>query len=167
MRNLPLLLLILILSLPSCSPFRGAPATEAQRDSEAAQLVRLSLTDRLLANARQDARQRFGALMIARSVDPNRVEHVFDLAYRQALDAEEPNLLDTLVPIYRRYYTPEEIHQLLSFYQSDVAHKAAGISARISAEIGQPVRLWNEHFEEQLLEKIEDRLRTERVRKSN
>jgi hypothetical protein len=79
------------------------------------------------------------------------------------LDAEHRRLLDFLVPVYRRYYTADEIHQLLSFYRTDVARKSLRVSSQIASEVQQFVWLWNTNFEDVLLENLQEKLKEQGV----
>lgn len=134
------------------------PTTEAGKIQEAEQLVRLSLTERIMTNVQDNYTRQLGAVLTAQEVPAEEASKLIDVEMRALVDSEHQRLLDALVPIYRRYYTADEIHQLLSFYQTEVARKSIRVSGMIAAEGQQFVRLWNENFEQELLERLKSRL---------
>jgi hypothetical protein len=149
------LLLFITLSLFACCPnFSSVPTTEEGVGREAELLVRASLTDRLLQRTMTYYRDLASSMLMGEGLSQEEANAVVDSELQSILPIEEQRLVDALVPIYRRYYTPEEIHQLLSFYQTEVAHKSQQISSQIAAESQQYVRLWGENFGEKLLDKI-------------
>lgn len=156
-------LLITFLIAMTCSVSVAAaepvPTTEAGKIREAEQLVRLSLTDRIMTNVQDNYTNQLGAVLTAQDVPAEDAAKLIDEEMRALADSEHQRLLDALVPIYRRYYTADEIHQLLSFYQTEVARKSIRVSGMIAAEGQQFVRLWNENFEQELLERIKARLK--------
>ena len=137
----------------------SVPTTEDGKLREAEQLVRLSLTDRIMTNVQDNYTNQLGAVLTAQDVPAEDAAKLIDEEMRALADSEHQRLLDALVPIYRRYYTADEIHQLLSFYQTEVARKSIRVSGMIAAEGQQFVRLWNENFEQELLERVKSRLR--------
>ena len=156
------LLIILLLAMTWSSSVAIAetvPTTEAGKVREAELLVRLSLTDRVMTNVQDNYTNQLGAVLTAQEVPAEDAARLIDEEMQALADSEHQRLLDALVPIYRRYYTADEIHQLLSFYQTEVARKSIRVSGMIAAEGQQFVRLWNENFEQELLERVKARLR--------
>jgi len=158
MRFLIILLLAMTLSV-SVAGAVSVPTTEAEKLHEAEQLVRLSLTDRVMTNVQDNYTNQLGAVLTAQKVPAEDAAKLIDEEMQALADDEHQRLLDALVPIYQRYYTADEIHQLLSFYQTEVARKSIRVSGMIAAEGQQFVRLWNENFEQELLERIKARLK--------
>ena len=156
------LLIILLLAMTwstSVAIAETVPTTEAGKVREAELLVRLSLTDRVMTNVQDNYTNQLGAVLTAQEVPAEDAARLIDEEMQALAGSEHQRLLDALVPIYRRYYTADEIHQLLSFYQTDVARKSIRVSGMIAAEGQQFVRLWNENFEQELLERVKARLR--------
>ena len=156
------LLIILLLAmtwLTSIAIAETVPTTEADKVREAELLVRLSLTDRVMTNVQDNYTNQLGAVLTAQEVPAEDAARLIDEEIQALAESEHQRLLDALVPIYRRYYTADEIHQLLSFYQTEVARKSIRVSGMIAAEGQQFVRLWNENFEQELLERVKARLR--------
>ena len=63
-------------------------------------------------------------------------------------------LVDLVVPLYDRYYTRQEIHELTAFYQSPVGQKTVKVLPRLSAEaisIGQD---WGRTVAERAMKKL-------------
>ena len=136
----------------------AVPTDEAEQVREAEQLVRLSLTDRIMTNLQDNYTNQLGAVLTAQKVPAEDAAKLIEEEMQALADSEHQRLLDALVPIYRRYYTADEIHQLLSFYQTEVARKSIRVSGMIAAEGQQFVRLWNENFEQELLDRVKARL---------
>jgi hypothetical protein len=157
MRLLIILLFAITLSV-SAAGAAPVPTAEAEQVREAEQLVRLSLTERVMTNVQDIYANQLGALLMAKDVPAEDAGKLINEEMQALADSEHQRLLDALVPIYRRYYTADEIRQLLSFYQTDVARKSIRVSGQIAAEGQQFIRLWNEHFEQELLERINVRL---------
>jgi len=157
MRFLIILMLAITLSVSVADAAPG-PTSEAEQIREAEQLVRLSLTERVMTNVQGNYANQLGSLLVGKDVPAEDAGKLIDEEMQALADSEHQRLLDALVPIYRRYYTADEIHQLLSFYQTDVARKSIRVSGQIAAESQLFIRLWHENFEQQLLERINARL---------
>ena len=157
MRLLILLLFAMTLSA-SAAGAASVPTTEDGKLREAEQLVRLSLTDRIMTNVQDNYTNQLGTVLTAQDVPAEEANRVIVEEMQALVDRAHQRLLEALVPIYRRYYTADEIHQLLSFYQTEVARKSIRVSGMIAAESQQFVRLWSENFEQELLERVKARL---------
>ena len=144
--------------LISCATPPAVPTSEEGKQAEAEELVRSSLTDRIMENVEKNFVEMFTGYMVSKQVPAQQAVALVREEFAALVADEEQRLLDSLVPIYRRYYTADEIHQLLSFYRTDVARKSIRVSGQIAAEAQQSVRLWNEHYENVLLERLEGRV---------
>jgi hypothetical protein len=133
------------------------PTSEEALSQEVELMVRASLTDRLMENVVAYYRAQTAAVLTAKGLSTEEAEARIMEVVQPLVEAEHQRLVEALVPIYRRHYTAEEIHQLLSFYQTEVARKSTRVSTQIASE-GQPfVRAWNENFGEQFLKQVIDK----------
>lgn len=154
-----LMSLILIFGLTACTAAAPpVPDSKAGMKAETEQLIRCSLTERLLENAKSIYRKQANSMLAANTESPEKVSQIVDEELQQLSEPEHKRLVDALVPIYMRIFTPTEIHQLLSFYRTDVARKSMKVSTQIAAESQQYIRQWSEHFGDQLLQRIDTRL---------
>ena len=155
-----MLSMFVLLALTACHA--GPPVVEvatAQVEMETEQLIRYSLSDRLLQDLENRYRDQIVATITTEEISRSDLIRIVEDELQTLAEKEHKRLLEKLVPIYRRYFTAEEIHQLLSFYQTDVARKSIMVSSQIAAESRDYVRLWNDHFGETLLQGVEARLR--------
>lgn len=153
MRLAPLFFLLFLLW--SCCPHVSkTPTKETVIDHETKELIRASLTNRLVENTFSFYRDQYSAMMAQEGVPRSEALEVIDATAEQLKEEEHQRLLDKLAPIYRRYYTPDEIHQLLSFYQTEVARKSLRISQHIAAESQDYARVWSENFGEELMRQL-------------
>ena len=150
--------LLLAITLTACAATTAVPTSEAGKALEAEQLVRYSLTGRIMESVENNYSVQLASLLTSMEVPAGKKEQIITEEIKTVAEGEHQRLLNALVPIYRRYYTADEIHQLLSFYKTDVARKSLKVSSQIAAESQQYVRLWNDHFEEELMKRVDERL---------
>jgi len=142
-----LMILLLAIILSACQTATPpTPVSEEGVNAEAEQLIRFSLTERLVQNTKEYYRNQISAMFAAQEKANQEVNRIIEEELTKVVEAEHQRLVDGLVPIYRKNFTAEEIHQLLSFYQTEVARKSIRISSQIAAESQQFVRLWSENF---------------------
>jgi hypothetical protein len=156
---LPILLLAAILS--ACSIASVVPTTEEAKQNEAEQLVRHSLSNLIMKDVEKNVGDRLAAYLVSKDVPDAQADKLVSEELEKMLKEEHRRLLDYLVPVYRRYYTADEIHQLLSFYRTDIARKSLQVSSQIASEVQQFVWLWNTNFENVLMENLQNRSQEE------
>ncbi|PLY01820.1 MAG: hypothetical protein C0623_05055 [Desulfuromonas sp.] len=154
-----IIVLFFLLNLAGCAANKPqVPISEDARLAEAAELVRYSLTSRIIASVRETNSSQMNSFLAGRQIPPELAGPIVAEEIDLIIADEEQRLLDHLVPIYRRYYTPEEIHQLLTFYRTDVARKSQQVSEQIAGESLPYFRAWTAQFSERLLERVYQRL---------
>ncbi|NIQ12118.1 MAG: DUF2059 domain-containing protein, partial [Gammaproteobacteria bacterium] len=164
-RTVRLSILLLTVTLCACTAASVVPTTEEakQREAEQLQLVRYSLSNLIMQDVERKVGERLAAYLISKDVPALQANALVAEELKNMMDDEHRRLLDYLVPVYRRYYTAEEIHQLLSFYRTDVARKSLRVSSQIASEVQQFVWLWNTNFENVLLENLQERVQEQGI----
>ena len=155
----PVLIFVCAFCLAACQANLPVPFPEAQLAAETEQLIRLSLTDRLARDLETRHLDQFLSMVPVSDASYAQVSRIVTEEFEKVMAVEHKRLLDNLVPVYRRYFTADEIHQLLSFYKTDVARKSIAVSPQIAAESRQYVQLWSEHFGDTLLQGVAARLK--------
>ncbi len=166
MKSMPgyLFVTLLLVALFGCVAVTSpVPTTEEGKIADTEALIRVSLTSRILTSAEENYTNQVSAFLVGQNVPAETSVSIVNDEIAQLRVIEEQRLVDNLVPIYRRFYTVDEIHQLLSFYQTDVAKKSMRISGQIAAESQQYVRLWHDHYGDELLKRIYERLKKEGI----
>jgi len=152
-----LVIFAMAIGLMACSAASPVPTTEKDIAAEAELLIRYSLTERLIRDTENYYRKQINAMYAAQD-ESETVSMVVEEELKNVAEIEHQRLIDNLVPIYMRMFTADEIHQLLSFYKTDVAAKSVKVSPQIAAESQQYVRVWAENFGNQLFKRIDPRL---------
>jgi hypothetical protein len=155
MRIYPILILIFLLAA-CCPRIAPVPTSDAALNHETELMVRASLTDRLMENTVAYYRAQAASLLTSQGLSQEQAEAKVMEIVQPLIEAEHQRLVEALVPIYRRYYTADEIHQLLSFYQTEVAKKSTRVSTQIAADGQEFVRSWHEHLGEEFLKRVVD-----------
>ena len=147
---------LLLILLTSCvSTQSAAPTSEEGIKHETELFIRLSLSDRLVERTKAYYKNQAVSMLLGSGFTPQEAENKVNKLMNNLANMEHQRLVEALVPIYLRYYTAEEIHQLLSFYQTEVARKSLLVSPQIAVESQKYVRLWDEHFGTELLQQIQ------------
>ena len=72
-------------------------------------------------------------------------------------EVRSEELVDLVVPIYDKYYTREEIHDLTMFYRSPVGQKTIKILPKLSAEAIDAGQEWGKTVADRAMRKIHDK----------
>ena len=71
-----------------------------------------------------------------------------------AKEIHSDELIAFIVPIYDKYYTREEIHELMAFYQSPVGQKTVKVLPRLSAEAISAGQEWGRTVADRAMQKL-------------
>lgn len=151
------LALVLCCGAAAQSPPAGAlspsAATSADKDqaakrAEIRQLIELTGA----ANVSADAlRQIISPL---RSSFPQVPDEFWDTFIKEVRSEE---LIDLVIPIYDKYYTRAEIHDLTTFYQSPVGQKTIKVLPKLSAEAIDAGQEWGRMVADRAMRKLHDK----------
>lgn len=68
--------------------------------------------------------------------------------------ADVKQLLDMAVPIYDKYFSPEEVKGLIQFYQTPLGQKAIAKLPKLMAEMGDAGRQWGEQLGRESMQEV-------------
>lgn len=71
------------------------------------------------------------------------------------INAEE--LIKLIIPIYDKYYTIEDLDQIIAFYKSPVGVKMIASMPQIMQESMEAGQIWGEELAKRIVEKLEDK----------
>ena len=73
-----------------------------------------------------------------------------------AKEVRSDELIDLVIPIYDKYYTRGEIHDLTLFYQSPVGQKTIKVLPKLSAEAIEAGQEWGKMVADRAMRKLKD-----------
>src|SRR5438270_9989040 len=71
-------------------------------------------------------------------------------------EVRSEELIDLVIPIYDKYYTRAEIHDLTAFYQSPVGQKTIKVLPKLSAEAIDAGQEWGRMVADRAMRKLHD-----------
>ena len=72
-------------------------------------------------------------------------------------EVRSEELIDLVIPIYDKYYTRAEIHDLTTFYQSPVGQKTIKVLPKLSAEAIDAGQEWGRMVADRAMRKLHDK----------
>jgi uncharacterized protein len=138
---------------PAAASTSPSVSTQADKDqaakrSEIRQLIELTGA----ANVSADAlRQIISPL---RAGFPQVPDEFWDTFIKEVRSEE---LIDLVIPIYDKYYTREEIHDLTTFYKSPVGQKTIKVLPKLSAEAIDAGQEWGKMVADRAMRKLHDK----------
>lgn len=72
-------------------------------------------------------------------------------------EVDPAELIDLVVPIYDRYYTRDDIHELTRFYESPVGQKTIKVLPKLSAEAISAGQQWGQTVADRAMRKLKDK----------
>lgn len=127
------------------------PSTPTEQDLKRAEIRSLiELTG--AANISADALRQIIAPL--RRGFPQVPEEFWDSFVKEVRSDE---LVDLVVPIYDRYYTRDDIHDLTRFYQSPVGQKTIKVLPKLSAEAIDAGQEWGRTVADRAMRKLQEK----------
>ena len=146
--GLCLLVCSAVAQTPAPAPAQASSSAQQQQDAKRAEIRKLiELTG--AANVSTDAMRQIIAPI--RASNPN-VPDAFWETFLQEVHPDE--LIDLVIPIYDRYYTLDEIHDLTRFYQSPVGQKTIKVLPKLSAEAIEAGQQWGQTITDRAMKKL-------------
>jgi len=78
--------------------------------------------------------------------------NIFFQKFQSRLDLQQ--MLDLIVPVYDKYFSAEEIKELVTYYESPLGRKASSTVPKIMAEAGDAGREWGRQLGKQCMEEV-------------
>lgn len=137
---------------------------EALTDEKKQDIVKLmELTGALRVGQQMSSvvtRQMTQSLKVSR---PDIPEEMYDILAEEVNSAigeamtEKGGFIEIITPVYHKYYTHEDIRQLLAFYQSDIGRKTVKVMPSLMQESMAAGRLWGERLAPTIQKRVSER----------
>ena len=88
-----------------------------------------------------------------KTITNDKVPEEFWLKFRE--DIDEESLITKIIPLYQKYYTDEEIEELIAFYNTPIGKKSISIMPQLMQEsmlIGQE---WGKELAQKIYEELQ------------
>jgi hypothetical protein len=138
---------LLAQTAPSAKPQSADPQQQIKR-TEIRQLIQLTGAAKIAGAVMKQM------IEPLKAANPQVPAEFWDEFMRQ-VDPEE--LIDLIVPIYDKYYTLEEIRELVRFYQSPAGQKTIKVLPQLSAESIHAGQQWGQEIGERVMRKMKEK----------
>lgn len=151
LRLLPIVLFAAAICAQTTQSSPVSPSMSTEQSVKRAEIRRLiELTG--AANVSADAlRQIIAPLKAGYPQVPQQFWDTFEKEVRS------DELIDLVIPIYDKYYTRDEIHDLTLFYQSPVGQKTIKVLPKLSAEAIDAGQEWGKMVADRAMRKLRDK----------
>jgi len=96
-------------------------------------------------------------------IPPRAFEIVVEVVDSMLVDAMGPQLVDSMVEIYRRHFTHEEIRGLIAFYETPLGRKTIAAMPAVVGESMAAGQAWAERSQPQFQQEVQRRLVAEGI----
>jgi hypothetical protein len=133
---------------PATAPSSSSDKDQATKRAEIRRLIELTGAAKVSVDVMRQ--------MIApiRASFPNVPEEFWDDFLKQ-VNADD--LIDLVVPVYDKYYSLQDIHDLIAFYQSPVGQKTIKVLPQLSAETISAGQEWGRGLADQIMRKLREK----------
>jgi hypothetical protein len=135
-------------SAQTVPPAQTSPADQASKRVEIRKLIELTGAANISADA---LRQIIEPLKAGFPGVPEEFWNTF------AKEVRSDELIDLVIPIYDKYYTRDEIHDLTLFYQSPVGQKTIKVLPKLSADAIEAGQEWGKMVADRAMRKLKDK----------
>lgn len=82
------------------------------------------------------------------------VSNEFWEGFKKEINPSE--LIDLIVPIYEKYYSLEEVKQLIAFYKTPIGQKTISVLPKITNDSMKAGQIWGKEIAKKVLIKLEE-----------
>ena len=118
---------------------------DAGKEADIRHLLELAGTKALMGQMMSGMQQNIKPLMIEALPAGEYREKLIDLFFEKFLaKANEAHLLDFAVPLYDKYFSAQEVKDLIRFYESPIGQKTITVLPELMAQLQEEGRKWGE-----------------------
>lgn len=129
----------------SVTPVAGQSKLAAVKEADIRRLMDLVGTRALVTQMMNGMEQNIRPLMTSSLPEGEYRERLIDLFFAKFHSKADPQqVLDLALPAYDRYYSDEEIKELIRFYETPLGQKTVSILPKLMGELQEAGRTWGE-----------------------
>ena len=127
------------------TPAAGQPKMGVAKEADIRRLMDLVGTRSLVTQMMSGMEQSIRPLMTSSLPAGEYRERLIDLFFAKFHSKADPQqILDLALPAYDRYYSDEEIKELIRFYETPLGRKTISIMPKLMGELQDAGRIWGE-----------------------
>ena len=129
----------------SVTPVAGQSKMGAVKEADIRRLMDLVGTRSLVTQMMDGMEQNIRPLMTSSLPEGEYRDRLIDLFFAKFHSKADPQqVLDLALPAYDRYYSDEEIKELIRFYETPLGRKTVSILPKLMGELQEAGRTWGE-----------------------